>query len=133
MRGNSLRGKREIPWTPGGDEPPGRPEKVNDRTSVMYVRGKSDDRVLPEKLPNNGGTLPPAEGVEERRPTEANTPKAARPGHRAGPARRWLDSVCMKWHVEIDVHGSPPYCTTSDPSFFERALMPNTLSKGRMR
>ena len=34
-------------------------------------------RVVPEKLPNNGGTLPPAEGVEERRPTEGNTPKAA--------------------------------------------------------
>jgi hypothetical protein len=30
-----------------------------------------------EKLPNNGGTLPPAEGVEERRPTEGKTPKAA--------------------------------------------------------
>jgi RNA-directed DNA polymerase len=34
-------------------------------------------RVVPEKPPNNGGTPPPAEGVEERRPTEGNTPKAA--------------------------------------------------------
>jgi hypothetical protein len=34
-------------------------------------------RVVPDKLPNKGGTLPPAEGVEERRPIEGNTPKAA--------------------------------------------------------
>ena len=34
-------------------------------------------RVVPEKLPNKGPTLPPAEGVEERRPTEGNKPKAA--------------------------------------------------------
>ena len=34
-------------------------------------------RVVPEKLPKKGGTLPPAGGVEERRLTEGNTPKAA--------------------------------------------------------
>ena len=34
-------------------------------------------RVVPDKLPNKGGTLPPADGVEERRPIEGNTPKAA--------------------------------------------------------
>ena len=121
MRGNSLRGKREIPWTPGGDEPPGRPEKVNDRTSGVYVCGKSDGRVVPEKLPNKGGTLPPAEGVEEIRPRGTRR-RLPRPGHRAGPARRWLDNVCMKWHVETDVYGSPRYRTTSAPCFFERAF-----------
>lgn len=79
MRGNSLHGKREIPQTPGVDGATGRPEKVNDRTPGMHVRGKSDGRVVPEKLPNKDGILPPAEGVEGRRSTEGNTPRAAAP------------------------------------------------------
>ena len=37
--------------------------------------------VVPEKLPNDGGTLPPAEGVEERRPAEGNSRRLPRPGH----------------------------------------------------
>jgi group II intron reverse transcriptase/maturase len=44
----------------------------------MHAHGKSDDRVVPEKPPNNDGDDPPAEVVEGRRSTEGNTlPEAA--------------------------------------------------------
>ena len=66
MRGNSSHGKREIPRVPTG-QTAGRPEKVYDRTSGMYARGKSDDRVVPEKPPNKGVHEAPAEVVEGRR------------------------------------------------------------------
>src|SRR5690242_2918323 len=56
MRGNSLQGKREIPQTPAVDGAAGRPEKVYDRRSGMHVCGKSDGRVVPEKLPNKDGS-----------------------------------------------------------------------------
>jgi hypothetical protein len=59
MRGNSSHGKREIPRVPAGGVA-GRPEKVHDRTSGMYARGKSDDRVVPEKPPNKGVPTAPA-------------------------------------------------------------------------
>src|SRR3954469_23835475 len=41
MCGNSLHGNREIPATPVGDGPTGRPEKVNHRKSGKHVAGKS--------------------------------------------------------------------------------------------
>ena len=72
-RGNSLHGKREIPRasTPcGGVDRSG---KVADRNPDMYVRGKSDDCVVPEKPPNNDGETRSAEVVEGRRSTEGNT------------------------------------------------------------
>jgi RNA-directed DNA polymerase len=78
MRGNPLRGKREVPGVPGADGASGRPEKVTNRNSGMHARGKSDGRVIPGKPPNNDGDDPPAEAVEGRRPTEGNTlPEAA--------------------------------------------------------
>ena len=44
----------------------------------MHARGKSDDRVVPGKPPNNDGDDPSAEAVEGRRSTEGNTlPEAA--------------------------------------------------------
>ena len=52
MRGNSSRGNREIPPTPGEDGASGRPEKVVDRTSGTYEGGKSDGCIVPEKSPN---------------------------------------------------------------------------------
>jgi hypothetical protein len=75
MRGNSLRGNREIPPTPATDGASGRPEKVTDRTSGMHVGGKSDDCVVPGKLPNKDKRL--AEAVEGRRSTEGNTEQGA--------------------------------------------------------
>src|SRR5262249_12315325 len=78
MRGNSRRGKREVPGARSADGASGRPEKVTNRNPGMHARGKSDGRVLPGKPPNNDGDDPPAEAVEGRRPTEGNTlPEAA--------------------------------------------------------
>ena len=76
MRGNSPHGKREIPRVPTG-QTAGRPEKVHDRTSGMHAPGKSDDRVVPEKLPNNGVPMAPAEVVEGRRSTKGNARSGA--------------------------------------------------------
>lgn len=76
MRGNSSHGKREVPRVPAGGKA-GRPEKVYDRTSGAHARGKSDDRVVPEKPPNNAKDDLTAEAVEGRRSTEGNTMQAA--------------------------------------------------------
>jgi group II intron reverse transcriptase/maturase len=75
MRGNSSHEKREIRRVPAGGAA-GRPEKVYDRTSGMYARGKSDDRVVPEKPPNKGVHEAPAEVVEGRRSAKGNTMQA---------------------------------------------------------
>ena len=78
MRGNPLHGKREIPRVPVADGGAGRSGKVVDLKPDTHARGKSDDRVVPEKPPNNDGDDPSAEAVEGRRSTEGNTlPEAA--------------------------------------------------------
>ena len=78
MRGNSLRGKREVPGAPGADGASGRLGKVTSRNPSTHAPRKSDGRVVPGKPPNNDGDDPPAEAVEGRRPTEGNTlPEAA--------------------------------------------------------
>jgi RNA-directed DNA polymerase len=79
MRGNSLRWNREIPQVPAADGAAGRPEKVSDRTTGMYARGKSDGCVVPRKPPNKDGVSPSAEAVEGRRPTKGNTLLSAAP------------------------------------------------------
>src|SRR5262249_789120 len=71
MRGNSSHGNREIPAPPVTEGGAGRPEKATSRTSGTHGAGKSDGRVVPRKLPNNG--TKPAEAVEGRRPTAGNT------------------------------------------------------------
>ena len=68
--GNSKRGTREVPGTPMPDDGKGRSEKGNARTSDEYVSGKSDDPIVPQKQPNNGGENPPAEAVEGRGSTK---------------------------------------------------------------
>jgi len=75
-RGNSPHGKREIPRAPAGGKA-GRPKKVHDRTFGAHARGKSDDRVVPERPPNNGAPEAPAEAEEGRRSTKGNTVQAA--------------------------------------------------------
>src|SRR5512142_1247732 len=47
MRGNSSRGKREIPGAPIVDGTTGRPEKVTSRNPGTHARGKSDGRIVP--------------------------------------------------------------------------------------
>src|SRR3954447_3602681 len=77
-RGNSPHGKREIPRAPAADGGAGRSGKVVDLEPDMHARGKSDDRVVPGKPPNNDGDDPSAEAVEGRRSTEGNMlPEAA--------------------------------------------------------
>jgi hypothetical protein len=77
-RGNSSHGKREIPRAPVADGGAGRSEKVVDLKPDMHARGKSDDRVVPGKPPNNDGDDPSAEAVEGRRSTEGDMlPEAA--------------------------------------------------------
>ena len=78
MRGNSRRGKREVPGVPGADGASGRPGKATNRNPGTHALGKSDGRVVPGKPPNNDGDAPSAEAVEGRRSTEGNTlPEAA--------------------------------------------------------
>jgi RNA-directed DNA polymerase len=72
MRGNSLRGKREIPGVPIDVSRMGRLGKAKSRPPSVYARGKSDDCVVPEKPPNNDGVDPSAEVVEGRRSTKGN-------------------------------------------------------------
>src|SRR3954468_19601649 len=79
MRGNSSHGKREIPRAPVADGGAGRSGKVVDLKPDMHARGKSDDRVVPGKPPNNDGDDPPAEVVEGRRSTQGNTLPGAAP------------------------------------------------------
>jgi hypothetical protein len=78
MRGNSLRGNREIPRPPSGGGL-GRIGKAKGRTPVMNGRGKSDWPVVPEKRPNKAGR-PAAEAVEgrgqaKRNPNQQNAPR----------------------------------------------------------
>ena len=73
---NSSHGNRESPQA---TEPNGgavRSGKAVGRTPDMYACGKSDDRVVPQKRPNNGGLPTPTEAVEGRRLTEENAPSS---------------------------------------------------------
>src|SRR5262245_60852007 len=71
-RGNSPHGKREIPQVPTEFCSMGRPGKAKGRTSGVHAWGKSDDRVVPEKPPNQGEPVSPAEAVEGRRSTKGS-------------------------------------------------------------
>jgi hypothetical protein len=114
MRGNSSREKREIPRVPAGSSA-GRPDKVYDRTSGMYARGKSDDRVVPEKPPNKGVREVPAEAVEGRRSAKGNTIQAA-----ATRTQSRLDAL-----IALD--------RVRETASQTRVSAPNTRGKSRVR
>ena len=69
--GNSMRENREIPCLPFEDGPEGRAGKVNDHNPAMNGRGKSDNSIVPAKLPNRAGQ-PVTEVVEGRGLTKEN-------------------------------------------------------------
>ena len=80
MRRNPWSGNQEIPSSPGADGTSGRADKATNRDAAMHDGGKSDNRVVPTKRPNNGGSAePPAEVVEGRRLTEGNAQQTATP------------------------------------------------------
>ena len=95
-RGNSSLRNWEIPRVPAADGEAGRLEKAIGRTSSMHARGKSDEPIVPRKLPNKDGETrwrrQRREGVRPRG-TLGSPP---RPGLRAGPARRTDWRVCEK-------------------------------------
>ena len=77
MRGNSSQGKREIPQVPTEFCSKRRPGKAKGRNSGVHAWGKSDDRGVPEKPPNKGEPVSPAEAVEGRRSAKGSpTPGA---------------------------------------------------------
>ena len=71
MVGNIPRGSWEIPETSLSLEMD-RSEKARCHNADMYVAGKSDSLVVPEKRANNAGQPTAAESVEERRLTKEN-------------------------------------------------------------
>ena len=75
MRGNSLPGNREIPRSSLVDGAGDRSGKGSRPNPDRHDLGKSDDGVVPRKLPNNGRR--PAEAREGRPSTEGNSVRTA--------------------------------------------------------
>ena len=83
--GNSMRENREIPCFPSEGDSGGRAGKVDDRNPAMHRQGKSDNPIVPAKLPNKAGRLA-AEVVEGRGLTKENAIQQNTCGHSAGKA-----------------------------------------------
>ena len=81
----------------------------------MHVRGKSDDRVVPEKPPNKGVHEAPAEVVEGRRSAKGNTIQAA-----ATRTQSRLDAL-----IALD--------RVRETASQTRVSTPNTRGKSRVR
>jgi hypothetical protein len=79
MHENSMYGNCEIPPVPGVISTPGRRRKAQCRALRMHAGGKSDDGIVPEKLPNKAGPRAAAEVVEGRPSTKGNAVQAATP------------------------------------------------------
>ena len=77
MLGSQLHGSWEISFVSGRDKPDGA-GKATSQKSAVYANEKSDNSVVPEKLPNKG--LAPAEVMEERELAKGNSeqPSASR-------------------------------------------------------
>jgi len=78
MRGRSSHGTWEIQAMPVGEGPAGRSGKGKNQKPDMYVAGKSDDCVVPEKLTNEAGRAA-EESVEGRRSIKGNVTERAAP------------------------------------------------------
>jgi len=57
MYGNSMHGNREIPVLPAAVRKPRAGGGTCKGTPLVNGAGKSDSRVVPEKVPNKGGSL----------------------------------------------------------------------------
>jgi len=79
MRGNSLHGNRRVPGVPPPDGRGGRLGKAGSHKPDVHIPGKSDDCIVPRKLPNKGMGDMLAEVVEGRRSTKGNTERTATP------------------------------------------------------
>ena len=75
MRGNSLPGNREIPALSSVDGSGDRSGKGSRPKPDMHDPGKSEDGIVPVKLPNKGRR--PAEAREGRPSTKGNSPQTA--------------------------------------------------------
>ena len=75
MHGSTSHENREIPGSPARTEVGGAQREVKRRTPLMDEAGKSYSRVVPKKVPNKAGRQA-AEGLEERRLAERNSPEA---------------------------------------------------------
>jgi group II intron reverse transcriptase/maturase len=75
MHGSTSHENREIPGSPARTEVGGAQREVQGRTPLMDEAGKSYSRVVPKKVPNKAGRQA-AEGLEERRLAERNSPEA---------------------------------------------------------
>ncbi len=82
MRGNSSLGNREIPESFPVDGSGDRSGKGFGPTPDMHGSGKSEDGIVPSKLPNNGRR--PAEAMEGRPSTEGNSVQTATPPTQSG-------------------------------------------------
>ena len=91
------------------------------RNPVMHDREKSDDPVVPAKLPNNaqGGA---AEAVEGSGSAKGNTASETRSGPSAGPARAVTWIVCAEWQRRTRKRGSRRSCITSTSTGCERRI-----------
>jgi hypothetical protein len=54
MQGNSMHGNQEIPVSPAALRKWRAGRRTHKGTSFMHDAGKSDCRVVPEKVPNKG-------------------------------------------------------------------------------
>src|ERR1700730_15626830 len=75
MHGNTSLENREIPGPPARQVGDGTQREVGRRTPLMNEPGKSDNRVVPRKVPNKARRRA-AEGLEGRRLAKRNSPQA---------------------------------------------------------
>jgi hypothetical protein len=54
MQGNSMHGNQEVPVSPAALRKRRAGRRTHKVKSFMHDAGKSDCRVVPEKVPNNG-------------------------------------------------------------------------------
>ena len=80
MRGHFLHGNRDTPAAPDDGVTAGRSVKAINHKTDAHAAGESHGCIVPEKLPNKGGSETPPEAMEGRHPTKRNAPQTATHG-----------------------------------------------------